>query len=397
MKKGLDQATLKSQLQSSIELDHPHIALLWATGSGKTGGALKVIDHSNEDWFCLTNEIFNIESIQTEMSTRGYSHLLDRIDFLCHASLHHVPTDRPINIWIDEAHLCLSELKLSLLEKLIVKRSIITTATLKPSELSKIKTAIKADSFYTSKATVKKNIKNNLLPTPIIETIPAAIEDKQYSRALTAGGQTHHVTGRVTQKWDLFRKVKGLKGGYRITLVGTFSEVLSSIESDIGYYKEQLYRVDNENLKKRNLLMLKRLGLDRAGLFADVKMAELKKQYQSSLDNNERFIVFAANLTCANELSSNVISSHKTKEENKAMLESFKQRELNDLVVYKMLTTGQNFYGLTSVIFHHLEKSEVKFIQKVGRGLREENTKLRFIYVKDTKDEDNVFNFLKML
>jgi superfamily II DNA or RNA helicase len=386
----------KQQLQDSVPNDYPFTALLWATGSGKTGAAFKVMSEKGGQWVILTNETMNIESLKKEGIARGYENLVNNTKFYCYSSLHKVVENYPdANIVLDEAQSAFTDLRLSHLKKLNPKNVVITTATIDDKKVNKLIKLFKFkdNDCYISRYSLNDNIENGILPDPVINLYKVTLNntDKSCNYVKSAGGKMNIFNGDISERFNLLKQTKGLKGGYIINLACTEQEYYDIITADIQYYSRQAYITSKQFLhdKARNL------GLQRAKFLALVK--DKKALDVVNTIKNKRYIAFAYSIDSAKLLSNNTISSKATSKVNEKLLSDFNNGVINNLSAYKMINTGVNLSNIEEAVITHLEKSAINFIQKLGRALRAVSPVIHILYVENTTDEENLNNHIQEL
>lgn len=387
----------KTELQEGIPINYAFTAVLWATGSGKTGAALRLIASKPGEWVILTNETLNIKSIKEEAVKRGYADLIDRVHFYCYASLHKVVELHPrANLLLDEVQTAFTDLRLSHLEILKPRQVIVTTATLKNEQLKLLidMFGFSGGQVHISKRSLRKNISDDILPDPVIKTYELELDhttrDQEY--IIKAGKGTIVIEGDITERWSLYNQVKGRKGGYIIKLACTEKEYYDTLCGEIKYNFDKYFRTRNNFFQQMGI----RKGLDRAKFLAKVKEEKTLEICEKLQENNVRYLAFSYSVEAAKRFSDNAIHSKNTKKKNEQLLDEFNSGKVDNLAAFKMLNAGVNLVNIEQAVFQHLEKKSFNFIQKVGRALRSQEPVLHFPVVRDTVDIEN-FESLRIL
>lgn len=384
---------LKQQLQNNVPTHFDFTALIWATGSGKTGAVGRLINEKKGQWVFLTNEIMNIDSLKKEMIARGFEDVAN-IPFYCYASLHKVVELHPnANIVLDEAQEVFTEKRLELLNQLNPFQVIVSTATIDHNQvmdLSKIFN-FEEDEMYIERRSLIRNINDGILPQPLVMKYPVSLDNTRKTEEfiLSAGGKKLELEGELSERWDLYKQAKGTKGGYIIRLRCTEQEFYDTTTADIAYYARSLFKVA-PGVRKMYQHKMKVLGLSRAKFLARVKERKTLEIIESLRSNNARFLAFAYSTESAKAFSENTIYSGNSKTRNIELIDKFNKGLINELSANKMLNAGVNLDNIEEAVFQHLEKSLVKFIQKTGRAIRAREPVVHYVYVTNTVDEENV-------
>lgn len=386
----------KTEIQEAVPVNHNFTALLWATSSGKTGAALRLIAEKlktdKTPWVILTSETMNIESIKQEAVARGYGDIIDRVEIYCYHSLHKVvERHNGYNLLLDEAQTLFTELRLGHLKNLNPKQVIVTTATLYSKQLFQIADIFKfrPDEMFINKRSLTLNMEDGILPEPEILEYPVKFRDreKKYTFVLKAGGQETVIVDDISARWDRYKEVKGKKGGWRLELKCTDKEYYDALTKDIEYTSKQIWK-SKEASRKFLRLKVKRLGLERARLLADIKEDKVIEITNAMKEKDIRYLAFAYSIDAAEKFSDNAISSRR--KNNDETLDKFNRGLIDNLSAFRMLNAGVNLTNIEQVVFQHLERSEFNFIQKIGRGLRSDNPVIHLVYVPGTTDEKNM-------
>lgn len=110
----------------------------------------------------------------------------------------------------------------------------------------------------------------------------------------------------------------------------------------------------------------------------------------------EKFMIFCANISQAEELSPYTYHS-KTTDDN---LKAFKEGGIRELSVVSAADEGLSIAGIESAVVVSFNSKDRKFVQRLGRVLRRKDGKPAIIYcifVQDTKDEDWFGNSIESL
>ena len=154
-------------------------------------------------------------------------------------------------------------------------------------------------------------------------------------------------------------------------------------------------KLQNNLVSGMNRIMVeqarKRKGLERLQWLAEIK-SDFVKQLLQQL-KNYRTLTFCYNTKQADYLSNNSIHS-KNKESN-INLEMFNTKKIKHISAIDCLTEGINLSECKILIFAKLDASQLKQVQKLGRGLRHKSPVFILPYYKDSKEEQIVLEMIK--
>lgn len=354
---NLKQQEARQQLSKEIEWwsrGKKAILLEICTSGGKTFNSLTIAraTKSSKRTLILVPEIPLIDNFREDGYKHGFQDIIDNADIICYASLSKYVGNTYGNVICDEVHHFISEKRVSLGEQLKYDRIIGLSATVNEETEQ-----ILNDTFHFEKYTLttSEGIARGILPEPSIIV-----------KEMDLDGHTPRNKAMYGKKEKLL----------------TDREYYKYISDKVTYWKD-VYESGKMHFQRNKMLQNGNL---RQKFLAKCK-TEMAKELIKEL-NNERFICFCGSLEQANELGgSQVVSSEKSKKQNKELINRFNQNIDNQLFAKNMLKEGMNLKDCPYGIIIQLNNQEKDAIQQVGRILRSDSPCLYVLKVRDTVDE----------
>lgn len=362
------------------------VILELATGIGKSACAIKAINNLQGITpiplrvLLLVAEVAHINNWKAEFAKWE---LTDKIDITieCYASLKkYRNTTWDIAIF-DEIHHINSELRIDLFKSLKINKLIGLSATVTAEVYNGIK-YIRKD-YKTLKVTLKDAIEWGVLPKPKLYLIPLVLDNYRKTESiLEEWGSKHKRIVINTTLQDRWKYIKDKTKYPNITLhiECTQKEKYDHITQQFEYWKKRYMQMNQDFAKNKWLL----LGSERKRFLGECKTKYLQRLLNTL--EGKRFICFCSSIKQAEKLhATNCI--HSKKKDVTKIIESFNNKEIDNIFAIGMLQEGQNLIDIDAGIIAQLDGVERAFTQKFGRTLRAEDPEQYVFYYKDTRDE----------
>lgn len=326
----------KDQIQQkAVDLvdEHKHICLEWATGCGKSLGAMKIIDDIGGQGLLVCKESTHKNNWLEEFKLHKKNHLLDNLDTMLYASLHKVTREYDF-IVLDEVH-ALTEGRLLQLKKIITQstRIIALSATI-PFKKKALLDNLCGYRVKYATITLEMALKLGLLPEPTIYV-------------------------------------------HKINMLHDDRLKYQKMNNKMRFFKEA-----------RMMLPLKKAGLDRKNFLSSLKDAKAKEIIESFRSSKKRFICFSGTVDQAyNVANAFVVNSKVHKDKTAGAIKKFNQQKIHELFAVKMIREGINLKNIETGLIIQLDSGELSFYQMLGRCLRHHTPEMHLIIVKDSQDE----------
>lgn len=390
----------KGELQNSIleYKDAKLIILEWATGLGKSFGALKLVKEIKpRNILLLVSEDNHKDNWLKEMdkfnSIYGFDPLDCNVSIECYASLKHYENTSWDIVILDEAHHVTSELRSEYLYSLNIKKTVVLSATLTSNDLDIIKDALKIRlrDIYHSKIDLELAIEWGAIPKPSVYLIPLVLKDNVRDQVVKESrgikSKMRNITCNYLEYWR-YKKDKKNYPNLSITVFCTEKEKLEYLDSQIEFYK-RMYMINRQDFMKDKWM---RLGSERKRYLGELKTDKVKLLIKKL--KGKRLICFCTSITQAEELGKSK-AIHSKNSKSKEILEEFQSGKINKIYCVGKLVEGQNLNNIEAGIIVQLDGKERPFIQKHGRILRSEDPLQYIFYYKNTRDEDYLNNILE--
>lgn len=349
-----------------IVLSYGNVLVQLPTGYGKTLIAIKnIAKHldTGKFLFCVP-KVDLIANAQKDFIKHGFSHLIERGDFICYASAHNYVGKNYDIIVLDEIHNAVSDLRTSSIEQINAPYVIGLSATI-DEETRELLNNIRPQ-WYDYKKTLQQAFSEGVLKKPEIVYIDVHLDNKI-----------------ARNKFKLYNNKE---------VIYTDRQYYEALCSSITYWRERFQQTGEPFAANK----MKSLGKQRQTFLADCK-EEAVKQLIQSLGNN-RFICFCGSVAQAKRLGpKETCSSHTSKKGNEELIEKFNSKEINRLFAKDMLKEGTNLIDTDYGILIQPGNKEKDFIQMLGRTLRSANPIFYIFRAVDTVDSRFLQNSTKQL
>lgn len=387
--------TREKLIQSAVKGTHSFtsVALLWATGVGKSAAAIKManayvkgIKSRKAQVLLVVAEVPHKDNWQKEFDKWGSINASLTIE--CYASLHKYRNTNWDLIIYDEAHHLGSDLRKDIFYSIKSVKNIFLSATMDDDLISFIES--KVGKLGISRISLQDAIKYDILPEPHIHLVPLVLDNLKKDQLITEEwGDTKKripIYCELKDRWTYIKNKKqypNIKLCMRCTALQKYNYFTEQFE----YWKKQYMNCRQERTKNKWM----QIGIQRKRFLGEIKTGAVLKLI-NSLDN-KRFICFCASVAQA-ELLGKENAIHSKIKKPETIIKSFNNKEINSLYAVGMLQEGQNLTDIQVGIIVQLDGTERPFIQKFGRSLRAEDPHQYIFYYKNTRDEEYLENIL---
>lgn len=371
---------------------HTSVALLWATGVGKSAAAIKMANKYLEKIHCgkvllVVAEVAHKENWQKEFEKWGMINATLTIE--CYASLHKYRNTNWDLIIFDEAHHLGSDLRLEVLSSMRSGKNILLSATLDRGMLNELENIL--GYIAPHKISLQDAIDFNILPGPHIHLIPLTLDNVKTDQWIIEewGDESKRVPiyTDLRDKWKYLRNKKqypNIKLCMRCTALQKYNYLTEQTE----YWKKKYMSCRQEYMKNKWM----QIGIQRKRFLGEVKTHIVKRLIEKLKD--KRYICFCASVAQAEYLGKENAIHSKVKK-TQSIIDAFNEKKIDNLYAVGMLQEGQNLVDIEAGIIIQLDGSERPFIQKFGRSLRASDPHQYIFYYKNTRDEEYLNNILE--
>lgn len=364
--------------------ENNELILQLATGVGKSKisiDCLKSLNYSPKV-LLIVAEISHKKNWEDEFIKWGYPLLNIRME--CYASLTKVIEEN--NNWevviLDECHHVFSEKRFEIFKDLVYSRLLFLSATIPKENLDQLKDKFR--SIQNIKVTLKQAIDWDILPIPEINLIPLTLNNSINDQEILVekGKKDLRIPLKCSYKnrW-IYMNDKVKYPNISLTISCTQQEKYNYISEQMEYYQKMFFRTKVEF----HMTKYKLLGAERKRFMGECKTEYVKTLLQELEDM--RYICFCSSINQAEILGKNTLHSKIKMKDNLKQIESFNNKEIDNLFCIGMLQEGQNLVDIEAGIIVQLDGKERGFVQKMGRALRGKSPILFVFYYKDTQDE----------
>lgn len=371
---------------------HTSVALLWATGVGKSAAAIKMANKyigktKNKNVLLVVAEVAHKENWQKEFEKWGMINATLTIE--CYASLHKYRNTNWDLIIFDEAHHLGSDLRLEVLSSMKSSKNILLSATLDRGMLNELENIL--GYIAPHKISLQDAIDFNILPGPHIHLIPLTLDNIKTDQWIVEewGDESKRIPiyTDLRDKWKYLRNKKqypNIKLCMRCTALQKYNYLTEQTE----YWKKKYMSCRQEYMKNKWM----QIGIQRKRFLGEVKTHIVKRLIEKLKD--KRYICFCASVAQAEYLGKENAIHSKVKK-TQSIIDSFNEKKIDNLYAVGMLQEGQNLVDIEAGIIIQLDGSERPFIQKFGRSLRASDPHQYIFYYKNTRDEEYLNNILE--
>lgn len=339
------------------------------TGVGKNYNSFKLLElWEQEKGRELKNilvsvpEIALIDNYKKDAIKLGFERFVDRMEIICHASLHTMEGEHFDAVVIDECHWVISEKRVSSLKNISYDNKVLLSATIDFEELDQIRMYTNFSRYVLD---LVDAIDRGILPTPKIVVLSRELDESKFDI-------------EYTDRFKVKRRVSE-RAAYNL------------ISNDISYYHTEL-QVFPKNKHYKNRML--QLGSQRKRLLATSK-TKLAKKLLEALPETNKAIIFAGSVAQATELGGKgkTCSSQRSKKLNRETIEKFNNGEINRIFVKSMLREGMNLVDTKYGIDIQIGGRERETLQKLGRVLRHPDP-IYYVLVSPNTTDDRLIDNL---
>lgn len=366
-----------------------HLILNWATGVGKSRGAISIASLAQPANILLIVAEVPHKSNWKEEFDKWAPDLWSKVTVECYASLKNYRDTEWDMIILDEGHHAKSEIRMDILSTLKVKRVVVLTATLSRDN-EELLSATFGSTFYKYTITLQEAISEGMLPTPRIYLLPLDLNKTDESETIEEswGDSKKRVNVSIPFEKRFLYLNKKLWPATNLTIRCTQFQKYVYLTDKVNYFKNSFMRSRQEYLKNKWL----QLGSLRKKLLAELKTDVLESLLERLKER--RYICFCGSIEQANLLGGDC-AIHSRKVGTLKTIEEFNNKTRNHLVAVNMLQEGQNLKDIEVGIIAQLDGQERAFIQKFGRTLRAEDPVQIILYFRGTRDEEYLVKALE--
>jgi len=388
----------KTKIQSNavkLSVKHRFLCLEWATGTGKTLAALKIVENilktePKAKGYLICKESTHKKNWVLDMKKHKKSKVSKALKTVLYASLKN-QKDKADFIILDECH-ALTPLRIKALKKILQRGTKIyfLSATI-PEDKKRIMNELCANRIHYYTISLNKAFDLNLLPKPSL-VVHRVYLNKEIVRnkywEYTARKPKGKAIKYCTHK-EQFMTIKNNHKDIGVICRGTEQEHYDALSKQMAYYQglsEDMKIPYPVRTGCRNKFL--NIASSRKKFIAEVKTQNVKELVKEFRLNNTRFICFTGSIKQVKELgSSNAVHSKNKNEVNQDLIDCFNNLECSELFAVKMLREGINLTNIERGIITQLDSGIGSFFQMLGRCLRHEFPEMHLLVVQDTQDE----------
>lgn len=364
-----------------------NLALLWATGVGKTRASIDIIKELS-----INNKEMNILLVVAEIAHKKnwedefikWKLPINNITTECYASLKNYKNTNWDLIIFDEAHHLKSDIRIDIINTIKSKYVLLLSATLPDNIIQDISNIF--GRFMVYKITLKEALDWKILPPPKLYLIPLELNNNNSIITIKWGKQSDKqlIQCKLHERWEYIKNRKKYPNTI-LEIQCTEQQKYDFLTDQYNYYKKQFLIKRQDHLKIKWL----RAGLDRKIFLGECKTPYVKLLLNSLQD--KRYICFCTNIKQSEELNKeNSINS--SINDSSRIIELFNTKQINHLFTVGMLQEGQNLVDINAGIIIQLDAGERAFLQKFGRSIRSDSPLQFIFYYKNTRDVDYLNN-----
>jgi len=373
------------------------LCLEWATGTGKTLAALRIVDNilkdnSDAKGYLICKESTHKKNWISDMKKHKKTKVSKSLKTSLYASLKNQKIKADFII-LDECH-ALTPLRLNALKNILQRNTqiIFLSATI-PDDKKRMINSFCGNRIHYYTISLNKAFELDLLPKPslVVHRISLKTEivrGKYWEFKARAPKNKASNKFKYCSHNELFITLKNTSKEYGVICKGTEQEYYDAITKQMSYY--QALSEDMEipypvRTGCRNKFL--NIASQRKKFIAEVKTQNVKELVKEFRLDNVRFICFTGSIKQVKELGSDsAVHSKNTNEVNQDLIDCFNNLECSELFAVKMLREGINLTNIERGIITQLDSGIGSFFQMLGRCLRHEFPEMHLLVVQDTQD-----------
>ena len=280
----------------------------------------------------------------------------DKIEILCYDSIHKINKYSDVIIF-DESH-HLSELKREYLDSILKVNPNVKLLFLSATIPRDIMDYMKSLGTYNIvKGNIADGIKDEVLPTPIIYTIPLYLDNiKSVAEIIKNPRCSNPVTCNYNERWNFIKRFTTRK----IIIKCTQKQYYNELSDKIDWYKRKF--MFNKTVVFKNKWL--RAASERLKWLSEQKVDIC--QSIISLLQDQRVLLFCNNIEQSLKFKDYAPINSKNKNALKN-LEDFNNSKINHISSVNMLSEGMNLTNCRVGLFCNLNASEILSQQKFGK------------------------------
>lgn len=279
----------------------------------------------------------------------------DKIEILCYDSIHKVNKYSDILVF-DEGH-HLSELKREILDSILKINPNVKLLFLSATIPRDIMDYMKSLGTYNIvKGSIADGIKDEVLPTPMIYTIPLYLDNTKGTEEIVKNPRGNNpVTCNYIERWNFIKRFTSRK----IIIKCTQKQYYNELSDKIDWYKRKF--MFNKTVIFKNKWL--RTAGERIKWLSEQKIDIC--QSIISLLQDQRVLLFCNNIEQSLKFKDYAPINSKNKNALKN-LEDFNNNKINHISSVNMLSEGMNLTNCRVGLFCNLNASEILSQQKFG-------------------------------
>lgn len=347
--------------------------LSWATGCGKSLGALKILredymDNPDIKGYLICSESNHLDNWIEDIKHHKMEFIHKCSEQFLYASLHkYSPKGFVDFVILDEVH-HLTDKRLQHLRLIIgpKTRLVMLSATVDIEKEFILKKLARPYGEYN--IDISKAIDMGILPTPTIYIHKFELDDIIKDKTLE------------------------LKRDFKPHFIRNLTELESydTITAEMDMYLT-MYESEDGKPWMRNIAV--NLGNKRKRMLAEFKTERAKKLLKDKF-TGFRYITFTGSKAQAELLGRNYIHSGMSKKRNIELKNKFNRKRLTSLTVVNMFREGMNLINIEKGLIVQLDNVKLSFIQMLGRVFRSAIPEMHIMVFRDTQDEKYLNNVL---
>lgn len=375
---------------------HRFLCLEWATGCGKTLGAVRIVEDilvSNPDavGYLICKESTHKKNWIDDIAKHKKDFVLNNLKTILYASLKNQKVEADFIIF-DECH-ALTPLRIKALRQILKRgtRIIFLSATI-PTEKKQLMNDLCKNVHYNT-ISLNKAFELKLLPKPSL-----VVHKIYLNKTVVRGKQWEYMARKPKNKKsglykycsheDMFMTMKNTAKNWGVICRGTEQEHYDALTKQMEYYQELSEDMGVPYLVRqgcRNKYL--NIASSRKKFIAEVKTQSVKDIVKEFRLDNSRFICFTGSIGQVKELGSNrAVHSKNNNKLNQELIDCFNRLECSELFAVKMLREGVNLTNIERGIITQLDSEIGSFFQMLGRCLRHEFPEMHLLVLQNTQD-----------